>query len=156
VPLKGQCHKIFDLRLFHESVSPKPLSIPLRTLRIFRKFAEIFAAQGAPPVSLTLASNFPSISWTPVANLPPVSTAVPGGKICRRCRWCWWCTLTDEYLRKFSKKMEVTLMLFSGAWEDDSWKKPEAKNLVTMSQCRHPGTGIWTYKATVIALWHFL
>jgi hypothetical protein len=31
---------------FHESVSPKPLSIPLGPFRIFRKFAEIFAAQG--------------------------------------------------------------------------------------------------------------
>ncbi len=25
--LKGQCHEIFDFRFFHESVSPKPLSI---------------------------------------------------------------------------------------------------------------------------------
>jgi hypothetical protein len=27
--LKGQCHDIFDFRFFHESVSPKSLSIPL-------------------------------------------------------------------------------------------------------------------------------
>jgi hypothetical protein len=27
-----------------------------------------------------------------------------------------WCTLTYEYLREFSKKFEMTLMLFSGAW----------------------------------------
>jgi hypothetical protein len=39
---------------FHESVSPKPLSIPLGP---FRKFAEIFAAQGAPPVSVTPVAN---------------------------------------------------------------------------------------------------
>ncbi len=42
---KGQCHKIFDLRFsrffasgfFHESVSPKPLSLPLGSFRIFSK-----------------------------------------------------------------------------------------------------------------------
>jgi hypothetical protein len=27
-----------------------------------------------------------------------------------------WCTLTCEYLRKFSKKFEMNLMLLSGAW----------------------------------------
>jgi hypothetical protein len=32
---------------------PKPLNIPLWPFQIFRKFTEIFAAQGAPPVSLT-------------------------------------------------------------------------------------------------------
>jgi hypothetical protein len=43
--LKGQCHEIFDFWFFQESVSLKP------------KFAEIFAAQGAPPVSLTPMAN---------------------------------------------------------------------------------------------------
>jgi hypothetical protein len=37
VPLKGQCHKIFDFRFFHESVSFKPLSIPLGPFQIFSK-----------------------------------------------------------------------------------------------------------------------
>ncbi len=39
--LKGQCHEIFDFRFFHESVSPKPLSIAIRTVWNFfvsRKF----------------------------------------------------------------------------------------------------------------------
>ncbi len=32
------------------------------------------------------------------------------------------------------EKIEITLMLFSGAWgEDDSWKKSEAKNRLTLS-----------------------
>jgi hypothetical protein len=35
--LKGQCHEIFDLRFFHESVSPKHLSIPLVPFQIFLK-----------------------------------------------------------------------------------------------------------------------
>jgi hypothetical protein len=37
---------------FHES--PKTLSISLGPFRIFQKLAEIFAAKGAPSVSLTL------------------------------------------------------------------------------------------------------
>jgi hypothetical protein len=33
--LKGQCHEIFDFRFFHESVSPKPLRLPLGPFNIF-------------------------------------------------------------------------------------------------------------------------
>jgi hypothetical protein len=39
--------------VFFKSVSPKPLIIPFRIFEFFRKFAEIFAAQGLPPVSTT-------------------------------------------------------------------------------------------------------
>jgi hypothetical protein len=35
--LKGQCHEIFDFSFLHESVSPKPLSVPLGPLQIFSK-----------------------------------------------------------------------------------------------------------------------
>ncbi len=35
--LKGQCHKVFDFWFFHESVFPKPLSIPLGPFRTFSK-----------------------------------------------------------------------------------------------------------------------
>jgi hypothetical protein len=35
--LKGQCHEIFDFWFFHESVSPKPVSIPLGSFQIFSK-----------------------------------------------------------------------------------------------------------------------
>jgi hypothetical protein len=38
--LKGQCLEIFDFRFFHESVSPKPLSIPLGPFRIIYKIRE--------------------------------------------------------------------------------------------------------------------
>jgi len=51
--LRGQ--EPWDFRLqvfFHESVSPKPLWVPI-PFQFFRKFAEIFATQCAPPVSLT-------------------------------------------------------------------------------------------------------
>jgi hypothetical protein len=40
---------------FHESSSPKPLKKTLRTF--FRKFAEIFASHGPPPVSTTPGGN---------------------------------------------------------------------------------------------------
>ena len=63
--LKGQCHENFCFWLFHESVSPKPLSIPLGPFRIF--FGEIFAAQGWPPVSTTPAANF-ATSFTSVVD----------------------------------------------------------------------------------------
>jgi hypothetical protein len=55
-------------------VSLKPLSIPLGPFLIFRKFAEIFAAQGAPLVLLTPVANgkksslikvFDYFVWTP-------------------------------------------------------------------------------------------
>jgi hypothetical protein len=85
--LKEQCHEIFDFRFFHESVSPKPLRIPLGPFFEFsRKFAEIFAAQGSPPVLLT-----------PVAN----------GKYLQSEKF-------SLFFRDFSKKFEMTFMLFSG------------------------------------------
>jgi hypothetical protein len=46
---------------FHESVSPQPQSIPLRLFRIFRKFAEILASQGATPPASNFSINFDSV-----------------------------------------------------------------------------------------------
>ncbi len=66
------------------------------------------------PPSLTPAANLPPVSLTPVANLPPVSL-IPAA-ICHQRRWHWWCTLTCEYLREFSKKFKMILMLLSGPW----------------------------------------
>ncbi len=54
VPLKGQCHEIFCVWFFHESVPPPHLRVfRLDCFEFFRKFAEIFASQSAPPVSTT-------------------------------------------------------------------------------------------------------
>jgi hypothetical protein len=67
--LKGTVSRDFLLLVFsHESVSPQPQSIPLGPFQIFRKFAEIFASKGAPPVSTTLVANLPPVSATPAAN----------------------------------------------------------------------------------------
>jgi hypothetical protein len=46
----------------------------------------------------------------------------------------WWCTSTCEYFSEFSEKIEMTLMLFSGAWGKMIMKKNlQQKNLVTPS-----------------------
>ncbi len=36
--------------------------------------------------------------------------------ICHRCRWHRWCTLSREYLREFSKKFEMAVMVYLDAW----------------------------------------
>ncbi len=63
------------------------------------------------------------------------NTTETGGKICRWCRWYRWSTLSCEYLREFSKKFETALMVQYTQGLGGNWimKKPEAKNLVTLS-----------------------
>ncbi len=54
--------------------------------------------------------------------------------ICHWCRWHRWQTLSCECLREFSKKNRNGLNGILWGWgETDSWKEPEAKNLVTLS-----------------------
>ncbi len=80
VGFKGQCHDIFCFWFFWWISFPPAPEYSIRTVsNFFRKFAEIFASQGAPPVSTTpvsttTAAKLPPVSTTPVANLPPVST----------------------------------------------------------------------------------
>ncbi len=49
------------LVFFRESSFPKPLIIALGSFNFFLKFAEIFAIQGALPVSTTPAANLPPL-----------------------------------------------------------------------------------------------
>jgi hypothetical protein len=69
--------RFFASGFFPESISPQPQSIPLGPFRIFRKFAEIFASQGAPPVA-----NLQPVSTTPAANFATgfASVVDTGGK----------------------------------------------------------------------------
>jgi hypothetical protein len=46
---------------------PSPRVFHLDRFEFFRKFAEILASQGAPPVSTTPVANLPPVSTTPVA-----------------------------------------------------------------------------------------
>jgi hypothetical protein len=52
--LKGTVPREFLLQVFYMD---QPLIIPLGRFNFFRKYAEIFAAQDAPPVSLTQVAN---------------------------------------------------------------------------------------------------
>jgi hypothetical protein len=49
------------------------------------------------------------------------------------CQRHWWCTLSFEYLREFSKIRNSPNGIIRGFGKTDLWKKPEAKNLVTLS-----------------------
>ncbi len=59
-------------------------------------------------------------------------------QICNQYRWHRWCTLTCEYLREFSKKFEMALMLFSGAWGrwfmKKTWSKKSLDNVPLKNQ----------------------
>ncbi len=80
---KGRVSRIFASDFFHESSSPKPLKITLGSFQIFLKFAEIFASQGAPPVSMTQVVTLPPVSTKPAANFATSSAVVvdTGGKL---------------------------------------------------------------------------
>jgi hypothetical protein len=49
---------------------------PLGLFKFFRKFAEMFASQCAPPVSTTPVANLPLVSTTPAANFATSFTSV--------------------------------------------------------------------------------
>jgi hypothetical protein len=74
---KGTVSRDFLLLVFFMNQFPlSPRVFHLDRFEFSRKFAEIFASQGAPPVSTTLAKmvqKLPPVSATPAANLPPVS-----------------------------------------------------------------------------------
>jgi hypothetical protein len=52
--------------------------------QLFRKFVEILASQGAPPILTTPVESFPPVSTTPVAKLLPVSMTPAENGI----NWC--------------------------------------------------------------------
>ncbi len=73
--LMGTVSRDFLLLVFFmNQFPPSPWVYHLGRFKFFRKLAEIFAAQGWPPVSATPVANLPPMSTTPVAKLPPVST----------------------------------------------------------------------------------
>ncbi len=74
--LKGQCHEIFDFKFFHESVSPKPLSIPFGPFEFFLKDLRKYSQ---------LKVHHQRRRWHRGANLLPVSL-IPVAN----CHWCHW------------------------------------------------------------------
>ncbi len=69
------------------------------------------------------------------------NTRETGGKICRRCRWYRWqiCRRFRWYRRQFATGVVKTggapwlVNISVNLGEGDAWKKPGAKNLVTLS-----------------------
>jgi hypothetical protein len=61
---------------------PSPRVFHLDRFKFFQKFAEIFASQGAPPVSKTPVANLLPVSATLVANFSTIFASVvdTGGK----------------------------------------------------------------------------
>ncbi len=74
------------LVFFMNQFPPSPGVFHLDRFEFFRKFAEIFASQGAPPVSTTPIAkwwkNLSPVSTTPVANFSNIFASVvdKGGK----------------------------------------------------------------------------
>jgi hypothetical protein len=88
-PLQGTVSRDFLLLVFFmNQFPPSPRVFHLERFVFFQKFAEIFASQGAPPVSTTPVANLPPVSTTPAAILPPVST--PRWQICHRYQQHRW------------------------------------------------------------------
>jgi hypothetical protein len=67
-------------------------------------------------VSLKTAANLPPVSLIPVSNLPPVSTTLVKLDAKFAAGAARWSTLSCEYLREFSEKIETALMVYLGAW----------------------------------------
>jgi hypothetical protein len=96
--LKGTVSRDFLLLVFFmNQFPPSPRVFHLDRFEFFRKFAEIFASQGAPPVSMTPVANLPLVSTTPAAKLPPVSTGTGTAS-------------QDEYFSEVSKNHFNTLL----------------------------------------------
>jgi hypothetical protein len=74
--LKRQGHEIFASGFFHESSSTQSSEITLGSFRVLSKFEEIFASEGAPPVSTTPAANFATGTACTVENLLALSLEI--------------------------------------------------------------------------------
>ncbi len=73
IVLKGQCHEIFCFWFFSWISFPQASDYTIRAVsNFFRKFAEIFAAQGLPQVwqmeKTFKQKNFNHFVWTPLGN----------------------------------------------------------------------------------------
>jgi hypothetical protein len=95
--LKASATRFSTSGFIHESVSPKPLSLPLGPFRIF---------QNSPVANLLPVSATNFSTGTPavlVANLPPVSLTPVAHLDLRKSP-------------RIFEKFEMTLMICSGAW----------------------------------------
>ncbi len=101
---KGKCHETFAFSFFswtHFTQAPEYLLGPFEFCWR-KKIVEIFAAQGAPPVSLTLVAN---------GKNPPVSTTTVMHLDLR---------ISPRIFEKIRNEPNVIFMVLE---DDDSWKK---------------------------------
>ncbi len=160
---KGQCHEIFDFRIFHVSVSPKPLSIPLMPFQFFLqnslKYSELKKHNGdrwhwgqvyhrchwyqwriASGVIDTgvidTSGELPLVSLTSAANL-------------LRYHWHWWQIFNDgcKFFFKFTNPQTLGLNLQSQICKCNTCRKfANITNFVSPPIC---GFAIWgTYLRT--------
>ncbi len=110
--LKGKCPRFFTSDFFHESVSPKPLSIPIGPFRNLLRYLQMEKSSQSQKIE-----NFvwTPVSLTPVANLPPV--------------WLILVVYLDLRIspRIFQIIQNYPKVIFRGLGEDESCKKPVAK-----------------------------
>ncbi len=95
--LKGQCYKIFCFRFSSWITFPKA---PENNSRVNSNSFENSRRYSQVKVQTKLLEFF----------------CLKIFSICHRCQRHRWCTLSREYLREISKKFEMALMIYSGAW----------------------------------------
>jgi hypothetical protein len=81
--------------------------------KFFRKFAEIFASQGAPPVSTTAAANLPPVSTIPAANFSTSFASIvdTGGKFATGVND----TGGEEWEQQLKIELEKTIYLYANS-----------------------------------------
>ena len=155
IKVKGTVSRDFLLLVFFMNhFPPSPRVFHLDRFEFFRKFTEIFASQGAPPVSTTPVANFSTIFASVIDTGGKFAAGVndTGGK--GKGKNLYMLTLLPKgvqtkllkffCLKVFSIELRISPRIFEkirngpnviirGLGETDSRKKPEAKNLLTLS-----------------------
>ncbi len=108
--LKGQCHEIFDFWFFSWISFPQAPEYTIRVVSYFFENSRKYSQLKVHHVSLTPVASLPPVSLIPVVHLD--------------------LQISPRIYEKFWNGPNGILW---GWGKTDSWKKPEAKNLVTLS-----------------------
>ncbi len=163
LPLKGQCHQIFlPLVFFFKQLLLAPVDKPSNDFDFFRIFAEIFDYFGASPVS---AMHALPVSLTPVNNSSPVSTTPVSDtltcfrelhrcqrhrqKIPHRCHWHRRSTGKVDYLRQYSKIIEIVTRLVY--WGQEKLFEEKNQRRKIWWHCSFKGCGKFLTEVNVIS-----
>ncbi len=151
--LKGQCHEIFASDFFLESISPKPLIIPLGPFRIFSKFrGDIRSSRFGKKWKKTFKQkNFNNFVWTPLGSRVNIYINFClqvhrrhwyRRQFCRRCRWHRWqiCHRGAPWLanisanfRKNSKRSNWNTLGLGGNWFMKKTRSKKSRDTVPLS-----------------------